>query len=174
MRKNQVERVSYHNAKQRCTNPKHEHWARYGKRGIEFRYASFAQFLADVGPKPAKEYELDRIDNDGHYEPGNMRWTTASISAANRDSNRNTSGYKGVHFNKQMQKYAVRIRIEGKQYHLGYFEDAATAAEVYRQADSKRRSPCKNTKTTASNGPAPVKHCKGSVNSVATVRLTTT
>jgi hypothetical protein len=75
---------AYVNARQRCTNPRtvgFEHW---GGRGIEFRYSSFEEILTDVGPKPSPELSLDRIDNDGHYEPGNCRWATRSVQNANQ------------------------------------------------------------------------------------------
>lgn len=78
---------AYHAAKSRCTNPKHPKWPHYGARGIEFRFTNFEQFLAEVGPKP-KGYILDREDNEGHYEPGNLRWVTVSESLRNRRANK--------------------------------------------------------------------------------------
>lgn len=71
---------------QRCTNPNHPRWKYYGARGITIctRWReSFAAFIADVGRRP-EGYELDRINNDGHYEPGNVRWTTKAESRRNR------------------------------------------------------------------------------------------
>lgn len=63
----------------RCSNPRQHRYERYGGRGItvceRWRH-SFQQFLADVGRAPSKAHSLDRIDNDGHYEPGNVRWAT--------------------------------------------------------------------------------------------------
>ncbi len=71
----------------RCTNPKSTSWKYYGARGIslceEWRN-SYEAFLAHVGRKPAPRLSIDRIDNDGHYEPGNVRWATAKEQAANR------------------------------------------------------------------------------------------
>jgi hypothetical protein len=75
---------AYTNAKQRCTNPRFKGFEHWGGRGIEFRYSSFEEFLTDVGPKPSSELSLDRIDNDGHYEPGNCRWATRAVQNANQ------------------------------------------------------------------------------------------
>lgn len=65
--------------KYRCINKHHSSWKHYGGRGIEFRFSSFAEFFAELGPRP-KGLTLDRIDNDGHYEVGNVRWVTRTKS----------------------------------------------------------------------------------------------
>jgi len=44
----------------------------------KFKFSSFEEFLAEVGKKPGSGYSIDRINNDGHYEPGNVRWATRS------------------------------------------------------------------------------------------------
>jgi hypothetical protein len=81
----------YRAAKQRCNNPKHKHWKDYGGRGIKFLFSSFLQFLAEVGPRPKGKhssgyplYTLDREDNNGNYEPGNMRWVLRTKQNKNR------------------------------------------------------------------------------------------
>jgi len=76
---------------QRCTNPKHEHYADYGGRGItvcERWQASFDDFDADMGARPSPKHSLERRDTDGGYEPGNVRWATAKEQAFNRRNNR--------------------------------------------------------------------------------------
>jgi hypothetical protein len=70
----------------RCTNAKEAKWKRYGGRGISicdrWRY-SFENFLADMGEKPPG-LSIDRINNDGNYEPGNCRWATPKEQANNK------------------------------------------------------------------------------------------
>jgi hypothetical protein len=73
----------------RCTNPFNADWARYGGRGITVcrRWQRFEDFLADMGSCPDR-LTLDRINNDGNYEPGNCRWATWEQQVLNRRSNR--------------------------------------------------------------------------------------
>jgi len=70
---------------ERCTNPNHKAWPRYGGRGItvcpEWRVS--ANFQRDMGPSWRPGLSIDRIDNDGNYEPGNCRWTTAKVQRVN-------------------------------------------------------------------------------------------
>ena len=82
-RKISREFMSYSAAKKRCQNPNDKDFKNYGGRGIKFLFASFQEFLSELGDCP-NGLMLDRINNEGHYEKGNVRWTTITISNHNR------------------------------------------------------------------------------------------
>ena len=76
--------------KNRCSNPRHDKYARYGGRGIKVckRWQKFENFLADMGPRPGRDYSIERSDTDGDYEPSNCFWMVTKHQARNRSDNR--------------------------------------------------------------------------------------
>lgn len=77
--------------RQRCKNKNDPHYPDYGGRGITVceRWESFENFLADMGERPSDDLSIDRINNDGNYEPGNCRWTDRFTQARNRRNTKN-------------------------------------------------------------------------------------
>lgn len=69
--------------KERCNNPHSINYANYGGRGIKLNFETFDDFFHEVGKRPPGT-SIDRIDNDGHYEPGNVRWATRTQQRRNQ------------------------------------------------------------------------------------------
>lgn len=83
-RREAPEKPVFRTARNRCRNPSHVQYHLYGGRGIEFRFESFEAFMEHIGERPSDDHQLDRIDNDGHYEVGNVRWVLAKDNVRNR------------------------------------------------------------------------------------------
>lgn len=103
-----VEYVAYYSAKTRCESLQFRQRANYGGRGIEFRFTSFEHFLSVLGRRPSPKHSLDRIDNDGHYEPGNVRWATKKEQYRNMTKN-HWLEYKGKR--QTLTEWADEIKI---------------------------------------------------------------
>ncbi len=86
-----LEYSSWRSMLERCSNPKHKNWKLYGGRGITVHPAwreSFATFFKDMGPRPSRDYSIDRYpDQNGNYEPNNCRWATADQQRRNMRNN---------------------------------------------------------------------------------------
>ena len=86
--KNTVEYQAWCSMWQRCTGTRVRSYKTHGGRGITVceRWRSFENFYCDVGPRPLSA-SLDRIDNDGNYDPGNCRWATREMQQNNKRTN---------------------------------------------------------------------------------------
>lgn len=85
------EHMAWLNMKARCCNPKHPSFSHYGGRGVKVcdRWVvSFRDFYDDIGPRPTPAHSLDRIDNQGDYEPSNCRWATKMQQSGNTRRNK--------------------------------------------------------------------------------------
>jgi hypothetical protein len=96
--------------RQRCLNPNAPNYKNYGGRGIgicpEWE-RSFVAFYSHVGDKPDSMESIDRINNDGDYEPGNVRWATKA------DQNRNSRANRMVEVNGEQRCMAEAARLSG-------------------------------------------------------------
>ena len=89
---NMPEYQAWRNVIGRTANPKAAGYCRYGGRGIKICkewVESFTAFYEHVGPRPSPKHSLDRIDNNGNYEPGNVRWVTRKKQQQNLRTNFN-------------------------------------------------------------------------------------
>lgn len=124
------EHATWLDMRNRCRNPKAHKYPKYGGRGIAVceRWDSFENFLADMGPRP-EAMTLDRINNDGNYEPGNCRWATRTEQSRNRggynyspdeDAKIREAVGRGMNFT-QMAAFVGMSResVRGRTYRLG-------------------------------------------------------
>jgi hypothetical protein len=98
----------------RCKSPKTRGYRRYGGRGIKVceRWKSFGNFLADMGPRPPN-HSIDRINNDGDYEPGNCRWATRL------EQQKNKPGYAITYAGETLtvKEWAARLGVPSYALH---------------------------------------------------------
>lgn len=126
---------TYHNMLGRCKNPTDKRYEHYGGRGIKVceRWDSeggFTRFVEDMGERPTG-LTLNRVNNDGNYEPSNCEWADKYTQAGNTQAN---NPVPGVGWHKQRGKYRARIKINGKEKSLGLydtFEEAVQARQSW-------------------------------------------
>ena len=121
----------------RCYNLKNKHYQNYGGRGISVctDWQDLANFVSWAEETYIEGMTMDRINNDGNYEPTNIRWADKTTQALNkRTSKSNTSGFVGVSYYKKYNKWSASITIDCKVVFLGYFkikEEAVQARDNY-------------------------------------------
>ena len=121
----------------RCYNPRMNGYENYGGRGIKVCDAwvdSFENFLADMGTKPTSRHSLDRINNDGNYEPANCKWATKLEQDNNRRTNRFIS-FMGRRMT--IAQWARRIGISvvtlNSRFQRGWSKTAALSRPIWKR-----------------------------------------
>ena len=128
---------TWKNMMERCNNLKNKHYQSYGGRGISVctDWQDLANFVSWAEETYIEGMTMDRINNDGNYEPTNIRWADKTTQALNRRMKSiNTSGYTGVSYLKTKNKWTANIGINNKLKHLGQFstiEEAVLARDNY-------------------------------------------
>lgn len=126
----------YQDAKSRCNNPNNKSYANYGGRGIKFLFESYSDFEKELGQRPP-HYTLDRINNNGHYEVGNIRWASKKEQNKNRRTHKqhnvhkdSTTKHIGVTWDKSRSKFLVRKHNK----YIGRTDTLLEAIKLYDEA----------------------------------------
>ena len=125
----------------RCTNPNIHSFSHYGGRNITVcdRWKeSFENFYEDMGEKPSPNHSIDRIDVNGNYEPSNCRWANKKDQAINQRIRKdNTSGIRGVTWDKSRNMWSATIGNNNKLIRIGHFNDLSDAITARKEAELK-------------------------------------
>lgn len=149
----------YRSMMKRCYCPNNVAYLRYGGRGIRVephlqKWTNYVDYVHTLLPEGHTIEDmrrlgmsLDRIDNDGNYERGNLEWATKKSQVLNRNIPKsNTSGYLGVSWCKTSKKWRAELRVNYKLIYLGGFNSPAEAFDAVQKAYLKHNGPEQHAK----------------------------
>lgn len=132
---------SWCSLKSRCINPKNGSYHNYGGRGIKVYtpwIKSFMAFYNYIGKKPSVNHSIDRIDVNGNYEPGNVRWADNTTQSRNTRHEKDTkSGFKGVTWLERDKRWLARITVAGKLIYVKSCKNLEEAIIARKEAEKK-------------------------------------
>ena len=127
--------------KSRCHDSNYQSTGHYKGRGISICKEwldNFLSFYEDMGDRPSSKHSLDRIDNDGNYEPSNCKWSTSKEQQHNKRQHPSALGIKNVYLSGQ--KYRVRFFRDAVKTELGTYgtlEEAISVRDDYLEGVSQ-------------------------------------
>ena len=124
---------SWRGMRERCNNPKHGSYDKYGGRGIQYdvTWEDFSQFLKDMGERPPNT-TLDRIDVNGNYCKDNCRW----VDIYQQAQNKRIRG-RGIQKHKDDKGWVVTLGCNGEKHYLGYYQKYEDALAARIEAEIK-------------------------------------
>ena len=123
-----LHRICY-GAKRRCENPKDKNYSNYGSRGIEFKFDSVEHmFNWSLENGYSDNLTIDRIDNNGHYEPSNCRWVDINTQANNKRDSQELNGVVGLN---NIAKY---LNISYRRLSNMIYRDKLSLEEIYEKS----------------------------------------
>ena len=134
--------------RQRCNNPNNAFYHRYGGRGITITpewetFQKFHEWAVNSGYDDT--LTIDRIDNDGNYDPKNCKWSTQKEQAQNKTHMKNRYGHKGIRVSRTNGKtygYKAVTWFNGKEVYLGYAKTIEEAALIQERGE-RELHPCR-------------------------------
>lgn len=138
-----TEYVIWRGIKARCLNPNSPAWKHYGGRGVTMfnRWQhDFAEFLAYVGLRPSKNHSLDRIDNNGNYEPGNVQWIESWKQHGNTRTNRMlTFNGRSQHVSAWARELDVPVYQLNNRLRSGWSTDRTLTEPVHKTHSHRKK-----------------------------------
>jgi hypothetical protein len=134
----------------RCSdkNKNNYQYRYYAGRGIKVceEWAnSFESFCRDMGERPSPLHSIDRKDTNGNYTPTNCRWATKQEQSINTSIRKDSScGHRGITFDRAAMQWRARVKLNGKLYHVGYYNEIDRAVHERNEYIKRNSMPNKN------------------------------